>query len=96
MAKKAKDLDDVIQAAIGDTTVQIEDEATILGSLQKGKVTKIVVTAKVWGEKLYMDFRQFHMNDNGAYMPTKKGFMVPYELVGDFFDMIDKVSKGKL
>ena len=97
MAKKIKNLDiDDVVAAVGNTDVQVEDEATVLGSLQKGKVTKIVVTAKYWSEKLYMDFRQFHMNDDGAYMPTKKGFMVPYELVGDFFDMIDKVSKGKL
>ena len=95
MAKKTKnlDIDDVVAAAVGNAGVQVEDEATILGSFQKGKVTKIVVTAKYWGDKLYMDFRQFHMNDDGKYMPTKKGFMIPYNQIGDFFDMINNISK---
>ena len=74
-------------------SLTVEEDATVLGSFQKGKVTRIVVVAKMWQDKLYMDFRQFHMDDECKYHPTKKGFMIPYNQIGDFFDMINNISK---
>ena len=52
------------------------DQSSILGTVYMSKKKLLVIQTKIWNGQPYWDFRTWYMNDEGNFLPTKKGFML--------------------
>ncbi|GAN35148.1 transcriptional coactivator p15 [Candidatus Brocadia sp. AMX2] len=48
-------------------------EGVMLGEIVKSETDKIVISAKEYKGRKYVDIRTFFQGDDGNYLPTKKG-----------------------
>tara|TARA_Y100000310_G_scaffold142443_1_gene141981 strand:+ start:130 stop:597 length:468 start_codon:yes stop_codon:yes gene_type:complete len=79
------------------------DQSSILGIVPMSKSRILVIQSKVWNDSPYQDFRIWYKNNDGNFLPTKKGFMIAlsYKENGkderlplrDFFNVIDEIRK---
>jgi len=65
-----------------------------LGELQKGK-DKIIIALKEFKGKEYIDIRTHFENDDGDWIPTKKGITFSPESLDDMIEIL-KAAKKKL
>lgn len=49
------------------------EEGVTLGEIIKSETDKIVISAKEYKGRKYVDIRTFFQGDDGNYLPTKKG-----------------------
>lgn len=50
-----------------------------LGEIELNKASKIIIRVRDYKEKNYMDMRQFFLNDENEWLPTKKGVSIPVQ-----------------
>ena len=55
------------------------DQSSVLGTVYMSKKRLLVIQTKIWNDQAYWDFRQWYKNDEGNFLPTKKGFMMASE-----------------
>jgi hypothetical protein len=64
-----------------------------IGEIQKGK-DKIIVTVKEFKGKQYIDLRTHFENDQGEWIPTKKGISLTPDNVDDMIEFLQKAKKA--
>ena len=52
------------------------DQMSICGTIYMSKKRMLVIQTKIWNKQPYWDFRVWWKNDEGNFLPTKKGFMI--------------------
>ena len=52
------------------------DQMSICGTVYMSKKRMLVIQTKIWNKQPYWDFRVWYKNDDGNFLPTKKGFMI--------------------
>ena len=52
------------------------DQMSICGTVYMSKTNMLVIQTKIWNKQPYWDFRVWYKNDEGNFLPTKKGFMI--------------------
>lgn len=65
-----------------------------VGEISKGK-DKIIVAVKEFKGKEYVDIRTHFENDEGEWIPTKKGITFSPESLGEMIDIL-KTAKKKV
>jgi hypothetical protein len=63
-----------------------------IGEIEKGK-DKIIVTVKEFKSKQYIDVRTYFENDEGEWIPTKKGISFTPENLSDAIKLLQKAEK---
>jgi hypothetical protein len=63
-----------------------------LGEIPKGK-DKIIVTAKEFKGKQYIDIRTYFENDAGEWIPTKKGISLTPENLDEIIKILQQAKK---
>ena len=63
-----------------------------IGEMQKGK-DKIIVALKEFKGKEYIDIRTYFENDNGDWIPTKKGITFPPDSLDEMIDILKSAKK---
>jgi len=63
-----------------------------IGEIQKGK-DKIIVTVKEFKGKQYIDLRTYFQNDDGEWIPTKKGISLTPDNIDDMIGFLQKAKK---
>ena len=63
-----------------------------IGEIEKGK-DKIIVTVKEFKSKQYIDVRTYFENDEGEWIPTKKGISFTPENLSDAIKLLQKAQK---
>jgi hypothetical protein len=63
-----------------------------IGEMQKGK-DKIIVALKEFKGKEYIDIRTYFENDNGDWIPTKKGVTFSPESLDEMIDILKSAKK---
>jgi len=64
-----------------------------IGEIGKGK-DKIIVTVKEFKGKQYIDIRTFFENDEGEWIPTKKGISFTPENLDEAIKLLQKAKKN--
>jgi hypothetical protein len=64
-----------------------------IGEIQKGK-DKIIVTVKEFKGKQYIDLRTHFENDQGEWIPTKKGISLTPDNLDDMIGFLQKAKKA--
>ncbi len=64
-----------------------------IGEIDKGK-DKIIVTVKEFKGKQYVDIRTFFENDDGEWIPTKKGISFTPENLDEAIKLLQKAKKN--
>ena len=64
-----------------------------IGEIQKGK-DKIIVTVKEFKGKQYIDLRTYFENDQGEWIPTKKGISLTPDNIDDMIGFLQKAKKA--
>ncbi|MCX5815862.1 MAG: transcriptional coactivator p15/PC4 family protein [Proteobacteria bacterium] len=64
-----------------------------IGEIDKGK-DKIIVTVKEFKGKQYIDIRTFFENDDGEWIPTKKGISFTPENLDEAIKLLQKARKN--
>jgi hypothetical protein len=64
-----------------------------IGEIQKGK-DKIIVTVKEFKGKQYIDLRTHFENDQGEWIPTKKGISLTPDNIDDMIGFLQKAKKA--
>jgi hypothetical protein len=64
-----------------------------IGEIQKGN-DKIIVTVKEFKGKQYIDLRTYFENDQGEWLPTKKGISLTPDNVDDMIEFLQKAKKA--
>jgi len=64
-----------------------------IGEIGKGK-DKIIVTVKEFKGKQYIDIRTFFENDDGEWIPTKKGISFTPENLDEAIKLLQKAKKN--
>ncbi|MCX5808253.1 MAG: transcriptional coactivator p15/PC4 family protein [Proteobacteria bacterium] len=64
-----------------------------IGEIDKGK-DKIIVTVKEFKGKQYIDIRTFFENDDGEWIPTKKGISFTPENLDEAIKLLQKAKKN--
>ena len=64
-----------------------------IGEIQKGK-DKIIVTVKEFKGKQYIDLRTYFENDQGEWIPTKKGISLTPDNLDDMIGFLQKAKKA--
>ena len=77
------------------------NQSSILGVVYMSKNKILIIQSKVWNDNPYFDFRIWYKNDDGNFLPTKKGFMIALSHkengkderhpLSDFFNVIDEI-----
>lgn len=65
-----------------------------LGEIAKGK-DKIIIALKEFKGKEYIDIRTHFVNDDGDWIPTKKGITVSPDSLDEMIDIL-KAAKKKV
>ncbi len=63
-----------------------------IGEIQKGN-DKIIVTVKDFKGKQYIDVRTYFENDEGNWIPTKKGISFTPENLAEAIKLLQKAQK---
>jgi hypothetical protein len=63
-----------------------------IGEIEKGK-DKIIVTVKEFKGKQYIDVRTHFENDEGEWIPTKKGISFTPENLAEAIKLLQKAQK---
>jgi hypothetical protein len=63
-----------------------------IGEIQKGK-DKIIVTVKEFKGKQYIDLRTHFENDQGEWIPTKKGISLTPDNLDEMIEFLQKAKK---
>lgn len=63
------------------------------GEIKKGK-DKIVVSFKEFKGKHYIDIRTYFENENGEWLPTKKGITFSADLLDEMCDILNNARKN--
>ena len=64
-----------------------------IGEIQKGK-DKIIVTVKEFKGKQYIDLRTHFENDQGEWIPTKKGISLTPDNLDEMIGFLQKAKKA--
>jgi hypothetical protein len=64
-----------------------------IGEIQKGK-DKIIVTVKEFKGKRYIDLRTHFENDQGEWIPTKKGISLTPDNLDEMIQFLQKAKKA--
>jgi hypothetical protein len=64
-----------------------------IGEIQKGK-DKIIVTVKEFKGKQYIDLRTHFENDQGEWIPTKKGISLTPDNLDDMIGFLQTAKKA--
>jgi hypothetical protein len=64
-----------------------------IGEIQKGK-DKIIVTVKEFKGKQYIDLRTHFENDQGEWIPTKKGISLTPDNLDDMIGFLQKAKEA--
>ncbi len=64
-----------------------------IGEIQKGK-DKIIVTVKEFKGKQYIDLRTYFQNDDGEWIPTKKGISLTPDNLDEMIQFLQKAKKA--
>jgi hypothetical protein len=64
-----------------------------IGEIQKGK-DKIIVTVKEFKGKQYIDLRTHFENDQGEWIPTKKGISLTPDNLDEMIEFLQKAKKA--
>jgi hypothetical protein len=64
-----------------------------IGEIQKGK-DKIIVTVKEFKGKQYIDLRTYFENDQGEWIPTKKGISLTPDNIDEMIEFLQKAKKA--
>lgn len=63
-----------------------------IGDIAKGK-DKIIVALKEFKGKEYIDIRTHFQNDDGDWIPTKKGITLSPDNLDEMIDLLKKAKK---
>jgi hypothetical protein len=63
-----------------------------IGEIEKGK-DRIIVSVKEFKGKQYVDVRTYFANDDGEWIPTKKGITLSPENVDDAIRFLQEARK---
>jgi hypothetical protein len=63
-----------------------------IGEIEKGK-DKIIISVKEFKGRQYVDVRTFFANDEGEWIPTKKGVTLSPETVDDAIRYLQEAKK---
>jgi len=63
-----------------------------IGEIMKGK-DKIIITAKEFKGKQYIDIRTYFENDSGEWIPTKKGISLTPDNLDEMIAFLQKAKK---
>ncbi|GEM_PF-307447 len=63
-----------------------------IGEINKGR-DKIIVALKEFKGKSYVDIRTYFENDEGKWLPTKKGITFSPELLDDVLKLLNEAKK---
>jgi hypothetical protein len=64
-----------------------------IGEIQKGK-DKIIVTVKEFKGKQYIDLRTHFENDQGEWIPTKKGISLTPDNLDEMIGFLEKAKNA--
>ncbi|MCX8021523.1 MAG: transcriptional coactivator p15/PC4 family protein [Syntrophorhabdaceae bacterium] len=64
-----------------------------IGEISKGK-DKIIVSVKEFKGRRYVDLRVYFENENGEWIPTKKGITFPPESLEDMIKLLENTKKN--
>ena len=62
-----------------------------IGEITKGK-DKIIIAMKEFKGKEYIDIRTHFQNDEGGWVPTKKGITLTYDNLDEMIDILNKAK----
>ncbi len=70
-----------------------KQDGVVLGEILKSETDKIVISLKEYKGHKYIDVRTFFQDDDGNYLPTKKGITISPKFVDT---LINILTKGKV
>ena len=60
----------------------------------KRLIGRLVAIGQGNKKNLFIDCRQYFVDDAGDVRPTKKGFVIPIDLADDFFEMASAIKQA--
>lgn len=61
--------------------------------IEKSEGERVRIGISEFNEKRYLDARIHYEADDGTWRPTKKGFTLPLELIGEFKEAVEQLSE---